>query len=361
MLSCGCAALEDRRPSRGLVAGGLFLATNGNPIFSPPAARPTTPLGARPDRTTPLAMEPTGPPTVFFAGIPAVVMNTLLGGPGDELVNLGRQFKTAAALYEALLGAEANRKIGPGAVFPFAVALTELIAAGVPLDSMWVGGRTGPAYLSDKNPLYHASNPVLSGGDWERIRTPEGGINLEKLAEFIRALPEDTTAVDITAGDTVEIRTEIQNKLDEIKRAPVPPAGCDYVPNFYAMDPEDEAARIGNCVLQCKFGGLAYNVRPPILTIAIGSTTTHVFSLNSYKEIGEFALMGSSCLYDEEIYRRVATPKPPSCIPRSAAFTGFDLLGPDSAVCAASHQFSSAIRKLASPPEPASDESQGEL
>ena len=175
---------------------------------------------------------------------------------------------------------------------------------------MWVGGRTGPAYLSDKNSLYHASNhhPVLSGGDWKRIRTPEGGINLEKLAEFIRALPEDTTAVDITAGDTVEIRTEIQKKLDEIKKAPFPPPGCDYVPIFYAMEPEDEAARIGNCVLQAKFGGFVYGVQPPFLTIAIGSTTTHVISWNSYEEIGMFAMMGSCSLSDEERYRWVATP-----------------------------------------------------
>ena len=292
-------------------------------------------------------MEPIGPPTVFFAGIPAVAINTLLGGPGHRLVNLGHQFKTAAALYEALLGAEANRKIGHGAVFPFAVALTELLAAGVPLDSMWVGGRTGAAYLSDKNPLYRGRdhNPVLSGGDWKRICTPEGGINLEKLAEFIRALPEDTTAVDITAGETSEIRTEIKKKLIEIENAPFLHAGCDSVPIFFAMEPEEEAARIGNCVLQCKFGGLVYDhVRPPILTIAIGSTTTHVFSWATMEEVGAFVLNGRfGSTFGAGQYRWVATPKPPSSIPRSA---GFDFGPTDTAVCAASHQFAAAVRAL---------------
>ena len=313
-------------------------------------------------------MEPTGHPTVFFAGIPAVVINTWAATQfgevaSDKLVNLGCIFQTPADLFRALRRAEGNKKLGHGAVFPFAVALTELLAGGVPLTSMWVGGRSGTAYLSDKNPLYFTDQPVFSGGNWEQVATTtrfgprlSAEVLTHKLAEFIRALPEGTTTVEITAGETAERRSKIAGMLEnavgwnrpDFLELGLEPPQLDI--SFQAVDPTREASRIGQCV----FGAIRDYCPPapfaaPIAVVAIGSTTTHAFSWTTLAEIGAFALNGE---FSADRYRSVATPKPPSCIPRSAAFTGFDLCSDDSAVCAASHQFASAIRKLVPVPVP---------
>ena len=69
------------------------------------------------------------------------------------------------------------------------------------------------------------------------------------------------------------------------------------------------------------------------------------------EDVGAFVLNGG---FGSGQYRSVATPKPPSSIPRIAAFTGFDFGPTDTAVCAASHQFAAAVRALVPSAEAAS-------
>ncbi len=306
-------------------------------------------------------MEPTES-AYFLAGLPAVIMNTLLDGVGDQILNLGSFYGTPAGLFEALLCAETHRKLGHRAVFPFAVAVTELLSTGVPLDSIWVGGRTGAAYLSDKNPMYFAKVHVFSGADWERVRTRSDEVNPveidEKtlLDEFIDDLPKGTEAVEVTAGDTIEIRTVVADKLNEYLRSQR--AGCLPPAMFYPADPAHEAVLIGQCLLNALGPHHVPTAWSRIVTIAIGSTTTHVFSWDTMEEIGAFMLSNT---FPAGRYHSVKTPVPPSCIPRSAVFTGFDLSPNDTEVCTASHQFASAILKFVPAPEPVPDTSQREL
>jgi len=230
-----------------------------------------------------LATQPR-PDRVVIAGVPTIWFHSKLGVENQRPICLGDHFSSEAALFQFLRTVETDPAFGPAAVYPFSVvAYGLLVAEKIPMSAIYVGGRAGRFYFSDKHPRYTQKVQVYSGGDHLSV-FGSASFDSAKLSAFVTALPADCTEIEVTAGHTVEARQTIATTLNGVVK------GRSFVP----VHPEREAYRIWECIndvnnvldrgfgtLPCDSDDAAVVLPQTFLGVALGRSTAHVFGWSS--------------------------------------------------------------------------------
>jgi len=170
-----------------------------------------------------LAACSTATPTVEKSAAPQIPQRTK-----EQMVDLGRQHKTAADLFKALHDeAKGGQRLSPAALPDWSGIYTRVIVPGFPFDPDQPPGGLPPAKLT---PEYHSRmlkriEDVKKGIEWDPISTcsPPGHprwLTEPFLREFI-VTPDQTWLVNEMVNDIRRVYTDGRDHIPEADRYPL--------------------------------------------------------------------------------------------------------------------------------------------